>query len=599
MDDAQPSPGPAPGPAPGIAERARSAAPDIVAALVVFLLGIPQCLAYATIAGLPPAMGLYAATVPAIVGSLVRSSNHVVVGPTNALSLLVGGAVVAVTAAGNPGVDPFAVAIALALGVGLFQLAATALRLSSVVDYISSPTVLGYITGAGVLIGIGQLHNLTATTGEGGRMWVTVASWIAALPETHSLSLIFSAATVLAVIAIRLLGKALDRKLPAALIVMILGIVANVVLGLEDRGLRVIADIEPIPRGLPPLTLPNLDLALELAPFAVACGVLSLVEANAVARSIAGRTGQRLDPRREFLGQGLANLSAALFGGYPVSGSLSRSALNEQAGAKTRASGVLTGVLMLLVLVSAASVLDHTPIPSLAGLLLVIAWDLVDVPRIRKTLRTSRGDGLTFLVTMVATWSMDLDAAIYLGVGLSVVLFLRQARLLTISELVVNPHGYLHEHPLGAPLGEHRRCSAIRLIHVEGSLFFGSAGELSRALEALARDLEVKVIIVRLKHASGLDLTAAEALATVAEAMRERDQHLLLVGMTPDVMPVLERSGVAESVGEEQLFPARAQWFAALEAARERAFELVGAHTEDCGLDNARPFVLTDDGVAD
>jgi SulP family sulfate permease len=576
---------------PSFGERLRALAPDFTAAGAVFFLGVPQGLAYATIAGLPPAMGLYAATLPAIFGSAFRSSKHVVVGPTNALSLLVGGAVLATTE--HPALE---VAIALALGVAVFQLVATVLRLSAVVDYISSPTVLGYITGAGLLIGIGQLHNLTATEGPVGRLWTTVGGWIETLPQTHTLSLIVAGSTVLAVLLLRLLGRKLDRKLPAAILVMSGGIIVNLAFGLESRGLRVVSDLSPIPPGLPPVTLPSLELTLELAPFALACAVLSLVESNAVARSIAVKSGQHLDTNREFLGQGVANLAAAFSGGYPVSGSLSRSALNQQAGAQSRLSGMLTGMFMIVVLLALAPILDHTPIACLAGLLLIVAWDLVDLPQIRKTFKTSWGDGLAFFATMIGTWVMSLDKAIYLGVAVSLVLFLRKARLLTIRELVINAAGFLHERPLGAPLGEFRRCSAIRLLHIEGALFFGSAGELRSALDKVAQEEDVQVIIVRVKRASGLDLTAADALASVAEALRERGKHLLLVGMTEDMMKVLANSGARERIGEDHLFPTQTRWFAALEAAKQRAFELVGGtHTESCGLDNARPFLLDSD----
>src|SRR5690606_28964009 len=182
-------------------------------------------------------------------------------------------------------------------------------------------------------------------------------------------------------------------------------------------------------------------------------------------------------------------LAAALSGGYPVSGSLARSTLNEQAGARSRAAGVLTGLMMIVVPLLLASLLDHTPIASLAGLLLVVARDLIEVPRIRRTLGTSPGDGLAFLVTMIGTWTLRLDQAIYLGVGVSLVLFLRKARLLTVRELVVDETGRLQEHPLGQPLAaDTARCDAIRLLHVEGPLFFGSAGELRRALEQVIAD---------------------------------------------------------------------------------------------------------------
>jgi SulP family sulfate permease len=572
-------------------------APDAGAAMVVLLLAIPQGLAYATIAGLPPAAGLYAAALPAVVGSLFRSSKHVIVGPTNALSLLVGAAVIASTAH-----DPLAVGIALAFGVAVFQLVATALRLSAVVDYISSPTVLGYMTGAGVLIGIGQLHNITATNGPRGALWTTIGGWIEALPMADWLAVVFASGTVLAVVLVRWLSKLVRTrqiggpvgalaKLPGALLVMLLGIVVNLAFGLERIGLQVVADLAPIPAGLPPLTLPSPSLALELAPVALACTVLSLVESNAVARSIAVRTGQPIDARREFLGQGLANLAASLTGGYPVSGSLSRSALNEQVGARSRAAGVITGLAMLVALFALGSLLDHTPIASLAGLLIVIAWDLVDVGRIRRTLRTSKSDGLAFLTTMVGTWTLELDEAIYLGVAVSLVLFLRKARLLTVRELVVDESGRLQEHPLGQPLAPQTgRCQAIRLLHVEGPLFFGSAHELRRALDTVVGDPGLRVLILRLKRATGLDLSVAEELMGVADRLRSRGQQLVLVGMAPALMDVLVRSGANSVIGEANLIPSQRRWFGALTRAIERGFELTpGAHAGDCPLARANP----------
>jgi SulP family sulfate permease len=298
------------GAAANVARRVRELGPDLGSATAVLFLSVPQGLAYATVAGLPPAMGLYAAAIPAIVGALVHSSKHIIVGPTNALSLLVGGAILATS-----GHSPAEVAIALALGVAVFQLVATALRLSAVVDYVSSPTVLGYITGAAVLIGVGQLHNLTATVGPRGPLWITVGGWIAALPEANTLSLLVAGLTVATIGLLRVIGRKLERRLPAALLVMVLGIAAELVFDLESKGLRVLSDLAPIPIGLPPLSLPSPTLALELAPFAVACAMLSLVESNEISRSIAARTGPRLDSKREFLGQGLANLCSAGCGG--------------------------------------------------------------------------------------------------------------------------------------------------------------------------------------------------------------------------------------------------------------------------------------------
>jgi SulP family sulfate permease len=385
---------------------------------------------------------------------------------------------------------------------------------------------------------------------------------------------------------------------PSAIVALSLGILVDVAFGLESRGVRVVSDLAPIPGGLPPLTLPSIALTFDLLPVAAACTVLSLVESNAVARSIAARTGQRLDARREFLGQGLANTAAALTGGYPVSGSLARSALNAQAGARTRVAGVMAGALMIGALLVVGPVLDHTPLAILAGLLLVIAWDLVDVPKIRATLSASWPDALAFGFTLLGTWSLNLDQAIYLGVGISIVTFLRKARLLTVRELVINESGHLQEVALGARLETLRRCQVIRILHVEGPLFFGSAGELRRLIDDVLTDPAVEVIILRVKRASSLDMTAAEVLATTATMMRGQNRHLLLVGMRSDALPVLERSGAAEAIGEKNLFPARDRWFAALEAARERAIELTTSHDHDCALARARTFTLADRDAA-
>lgn len=562
---------------------------DAVAAFAVLFLAVPQGLAYATIAGLPPAVGLYAAAIPTAIGALFRSSSHVVSGPTNAVSLLVGAAVAA-----GMGADPVTVALTLALMVGLFQASAGLLRLGALVDYISSAVVLGYITGAGVLIGAGQLYNVTATHGPRGRLHETILGWLRTVGETDLLALGVALATVASVIALRRLSRRLGVRVPTAIVAMIGALLVVVAFDLDARGLRVIADLAPIERGLPMPGLPTLEGFMTLLPVAIAVTVLSLVESSAVARSIAARTGQRLDASTEFFGQGLSNIAASIFGGYPVSGSLSRSALNERSGARSRLSGVLTGLGMVGVLLAVGPLLDRTPIAALAGLLLVVAWDLVDPVKIRQTIRASRADALAFVVTVLGTWVLTLDVAIYLGVGLSLVLHLRNARLLVVRDLVVGDEGRLVEQPLGTRSGA---CPRVRILHIEGSLFFAAAGELQAILDEALRSDPLRVLIVRLKRARGLDASIASVFASTAQAARSSGRHLLLVGMRPEAMKVLERSEAAAAIGPENLFPSRDRWFAALDAARARAFELCGNACERCPLSASR-FAATAIDVA-
>jgi SulP family sulfate permease len=251
-------------------------------------------------------------------------------------------------------------------------------------------------------------------------------------------------------------------------------------------------------------------------------------------------------------------------------------------GAKTRMAGVFTGGAMLVVLVAFGSVLDHTPLASLAGLMFVVAYDLVDVPRIRRVLRSSRADALAFLATLIGTWVLTLDAAIYLGVGISVVLFLRRARVLRVTALSVAPDGTLQESTLDSP-ATHPQCRGVRILQIDGPLFFGAAAELQAAIVEAARPAAVRAVIVRLKRAHGLDATMAGMLGDTATMLRAKDRQLLLVGMTPDVMQVLQRSGAAETIGADNLFVTRPRWFSALEAAIARAATLCD-HGQTCPL---------------
>jgi SulP family sulfate permease len=547
---------------------------DLLASATVTFLDIPQGVAYAMIAGLPPAMGLYAAAVPAIVGALFRSSRHVVTGPTNALSLLVGSAVAAEVM--RTGATPAEVAVTLAFMVGVIQLLAGLLRLDAFADYISQPVVHGYITGAAVLIAVGQLANVTGTRGSSGNLGHMVVTWAGNLPDTSTLALAFALSTVAVVLGCR----HLNRHIPGSIIAMIISIGISVVLHLHERGLVVVADLAPIPAGLPPFTTPHFGLWRTLVPGAVACTVLSLVESSSVARALAARSGQRLDMATEFAGQGLANLTAAFSGGYPISGSLGRSLLNQQAGAQSRLSALFCGFLMLAVLLFLGPVVAKTPVASLAGLLLVLANDLIDRERIRTILRGTASDRVGFAATVLGTWILPLDQAIYLGVGISIVLFLRRARLLTMREMAIGDKGRFRELDLAS--GEAvRACPAIRIMNLTGPLFFAVASELEAILESLIHDANLRVLILRLRQAQDLDVTTANTLATIAQQLASEGKTLILLGLRRPALTLLEHTGIAEQIGRDNLFPAQVGWFTAMEAALRRALRLTGAH--GCG----------------
>ena len=547
---------------------------DILAALSVTLLAIPQGVAYAMIAGLPPVMGLYACGVPVIVGCMLRSSRHVVTGPSNALSLLVGGGLLVVG-----GENPIAAAITLAFMVGIFQLAAGVLRLGGIVDYISQPVVLGYVVGAGVLIGAGQLPNATGVANAAsGNLYERVLDWWGKVPDIQLVTVGIAFATVVVLLIVR----RLSRRFPAAVVAIGLTAGCSWLFDLSSHGVKVVADLASVPGSFFSLSLPDLGMIQILLPLSVACTVLSLVESSAVARTVASESGQILDSNTEFFGQGAANLTASFLSGYPISGSLARSSLNAKSGAQSRLAGAMSGVLVLGSLPVMAPVLNVVPLGALAGLILVVAADLIQVRRMRQVMRGPLADGLAMIATMFGTWFLSLDNAIYLGVGISLILFLRRVRLLRIREMVVTEKLRIQE----VDTGDARGCSAVKILHIEGNLFFGSAGELCAALESARLEPGVQGLVVRMKRTAGLDSTTAQVLVEVAVRMRESGQVLVLVGLREEEMRWLDAAGILRSLGEENVIPTQKQWFEALHGGIRLALNHVEEHhCESCPLE--------------
>jgi SulP family sulfate permease len=554
---------------------------DVMAALSVLFLSVPQGVAYALIAGLPPAMGLYAGALPAIFGSLFRSSRHVVTGPTNALSLLVG------TAAAASVGDPMASAATLALMVGIFQFVGGVLKLGALVDYISSAVVLGYVTGAGVLVGAGQLGNMTSTPMGEGYLFPRLYGWVLGLGNTDPRTVGIALITAVGIVGLR----RFKPSVPAPIVMIGLGIFAAWALNFPAAGITLVDDLAPVPAGFPPFIAPDFSRAGALLSLAIAAMVLSLVESSAVGRTIAGRTGQKLDSSVEFSGQGIANIASGLFGGYPVSGSLSRSILNEKVGAVTRLSGTLTGVFMIAVLMVLGPIINLTPLASLAGLILVIAIDLMDVEQIRTVLRSHMGDRLAFLGTVIGTWTLALDQAIYLGVLISMVQFLQKARLITVRDMVVNEDGRMQEVvPRLVDPNRTTRCPVIRAIHVEGSLFFGAANGLANALDAVTREAELKVLIVRLKRAHGLDYTSARVLEQLYQRVISNGRIILFTDIPPEMVEVFDNLRLDEVFDSSHLFPIQPEPLGAMNQAMAHGLEIVGEHS--CGADCPMAKVL-------
>ena len=533
---------------------------DLVAAMTLAFMAVPQGIAYAMIAGMPPAMGLYAAAIPAIIGAFFRSSRHVNIGPTNSVSILIGSALIVSV---HP--DPALVGVTLAFLVGVLQIGAGLLGLG--IGTFSAVFVTN-ITGAGILIGVGQLPNLTSTHGGNGNVLARVEIWLSGIGNFNPWALAMAVGTA----ALILILRRIHRRIPGPIIALMGATFISVIFELHEVGLQRIVDLNPIPSSLPPLTMPSFGLLAEIFPLALAVAVLSLVEASSVGRSIAAMSGQKLHSGADFVGLGLANLSSSFCGGYAVSGSLSRSALNYSTGGKSRLSGVYGGLLILGVLLVLGPLVNETPIAALAGLLMIVAWDLVDVTKIRQTLAGSWGDRAAFLTTTLGTWALPLDKAIYLGVGVSFVFLLRQFQVLKIEELGKDDHQKWTPSALGkpAPLGL-KRCETVRVFQISGRLFFGAEGSLREKLSPLVQP--GKALVIHLSRASGMDVTIAQYFHDFASGTRRNGGSLVFSGVSQTTYDMWQRVGLVEHIGESNIIRGVGEWESQAGDALLRAWE--------------------------
>jgi sulfate permease, SulP family len=551
-------------------ERLKWAMRQGLAGTAIAAMSIPQGVAYAMIAGLPPAMGLYAGMLPAVVASLTRSSGQVVTGPTNAISLLFATSVAASVR------DPVMAAGTLALLTGILQIGGGLFRGKALVDFVSTSVVLGYITGAAVLIAVGQLPALTGTAQVRGDIVERLWGWALNVHGADPATLAVGLGTIVFIIAAR-------GRLPKG--VTELAAMGVAMAGVHVAGLdvRTVADMGAIPHGLPPLAVPSLEGARALLPAAGAAAVLSMVESTSVARSIASRTGQQLDLKQEFIGQGLGNLMAAFSGAYPVSGSLSRSGANVRMGGG-RVAGALSGLIAMGAVLLLGRLLDALPLAALAGLLVVVAVELLEPKRIVRVLSADLSDRLAYGSTVLGTWFLPLDQAIYLGVGISVALFLRSSRHLVVHELRITPDGRVVELDATDVTGDGTSCCSVRVLNIEGPLFFASANELEQILASATSDRRVATLVLRLRRATELDYTAASVLLTVQARLAAQGRTLMLVGVREEMIARMKAMKLTSFTETGVVFPASDGWFLAM---REALAECVPAScpmSRDCPM---------------
>ncbi len=523
---------------------------DALAGLTVAAVAVPQAMAYAMAAGLPAEYGLYTAIVMTAVGALFDSSRQLINGPTNAISI----AVLSVIA-GVEGVDPkIQAAILLAFMVGSIQLGITVLRLGDLSRYISHSVIVGFTLGAGSLLVLDQIKNLLGLHAMGGvhdhflvRFGRTLAEGGGPHAETAAVGL----GTIALVVALRWLKARLGwRLLPELLLVVAVMAACVAWLGLEERGVAVIGEI---PAKLPSFATPALDLAAirEFSTGALAIAVLGLLEAIAMAKAIAAQTRQKLDMNQQCLSEGLANFTGSFFHCIPGSGSLTRSAINQQAGASTQWSGVWSALAVALIMLVLAPQARFIPRAALAGILIVSAWRMVDRRALRYHVRATRFDAAIVAATAVSAVAISIEFCVLIGIFMSFMLAVPRAGRMLLTEFVVTAQGRIHER-----LPADEVCGRILIFGLEGELFFGSSADLEQHFQYIEDrvDEKTQVVVLRLKRVRNPDAVGLTLLEGFLERMKARGVHVVTCGVRAHLFASMMRSGLAARLGEKEVF---------------------------------------------
>ena len=539
---------------------------DLSAGLTVAAIAVPQAMAYALIAGVPPEYGLYSAIVVTALGSLFGSSSHLMNGPTNAIALTVFGAT-----AGHP--DPLGAVFLLALMVGVLQILIALLKLGDLTRYVSESVILGFMLGAGVLVALSQVPPLLGLAKQGDghqhflyRLWQTLRRGGAVQPACIAAGV----ATLVLVVVLRALKKRLRIEMPDHLIALVAVSFLVWLFGWE------MAKIGALPQALPSFRLPplsDLDRVPRLTGGACAIALLGLLEALAIAKSIAARTRQPLDCNRQCLAEGLANLGGGFFQCLPGSGSLTRSSINYQSGAVTRMSGVFAAAAVAATVLLFGNLARYIPRSVIAGMLIITAWRLVDRRRTRFALRASRFDAGLFWATAFAAVFLSIEYSILVGTFLSFLLVVPRAARLRATELVVGPERVVRERLPDDPV-----CGKMVLMSLEGELFFGAGPELATCFAELrARvDQGARVVLLRVKRTRNPDMVCMELLERFLRDMHQRGVIVLLCGVREDFAAVLHRLDFSRWLPRDRVFHEDGGLDSSTLRAVRRAYELLG-----------------------
>ncbi|MFN9152795.1 MAG: SulP family inorganic anion transporter [bacterium] len=568
---------------PGITRQ--SARADLLAGLTGAVIVLPQCVAFATLAGMPVEYGLYCAMVPAVIAALFGSSWHLVSGPTNAISIVLFASLAPLAEPGSARYVELALTVTLL--VGAMQLAMGLARLGTLVNFISHTVIVGFMAAAAVVIIDAQLKTFFGIDIPRGAGFFE--TWGALLLRVDGIDLqvtLVSLVTLGCAIALRHYVP----RWPYMIIAMAIGALAALAIDAASGGRSGITTVGALPASLPPLSLPDLSTAAirETGAIALAITILALTEAVSIARSIAVRSGQRIDSTQEFTGQGLSNIAGAFFSSYPSSGSFNRSGVNYDAGARSPLAAASSALFLLAILFAVAPLAAYLPHAAMAAVLMVVAWGLIDFKGIRQILQASRTESAVLVLTFLSGVLISLEFCILAGVMLSLMLYLNRTSKPALVQLVPasDADGTRRFVPVSASAPPPAGCPRLLVLRIDGSLFYGAVEHVrDRLLELTGAAGQPHNLLLLGDGINLMDIAGAHMIEVEAHRLAAAGGGLYLAALKPTVREMLERSGALAALGAGHVFERKGDAIAAILARRNTA---TCAACTGCAFDECR-----------
>ncbi len=527
---------------------------DFLAGLTGAIVVLPQGVAFATIAGMPPEYGLYAGMIPAIIAALFGSARYLVSGPTTAASIVLFSAL---SVHADPGTAEYVkLALTLTFMVGIMELGLGLARMGALVNFISHSVVIGFTAGAAILIGAKQLKNFFGVEiPRGGHLPEILYHFYEQIPNINWYVTTVALVTLLSGIAFKKWVPRVPHMIAAMVIGSLVGYLFNAVLGQDVTGIKTVG---ALPSSLPPLSSPDfsLDTIKMLAGSAMAVTMFALTEAVSIGRSLAARAGDRIDGNQEFIGQGLSNIFGSFFSGYVATGSFNRSGLNYQAGARTPLAAVFAGLLLMVIVVLVAPLAAYLPNAAMAGILFMVAYGLIEFKEIRHILHASKRDAAVLIVTFLGALFLELETAIFSGILLSLILYLEKVSRPSIVTRTPDPRLPNRAFSSDPTLPQ---CPQLRIIRIDGSLFFGSISHVQEAFDRFREQFpEQKHLAIVCQGINFADISGCEALVQEAQQRKAMGGALYLINVKQGLWDALDRCGALEEIGERRVFQSKA-----------------------------------------